>query len=37
MDSRSTFLRRQRGAMEGRRLKGEGTSRNVPRLVAGSL
>ena len=37
MDSRSTFLRRQSGAMEGRRLKGEGTIRNVPRPVARSL
>ncbi len=31
MDSRSTFLRRHGGAMEGRRPEGEGTSRNVPR------
>ena len=31
MDSRSTFLRHLSGAMEGRRLEGEGTTRNVPR------
>src|SRR3972149_4077231 len=37
MDSRSTFLRRLSGAMEGRRLAGEGTVRNVPRPAARSL